>query len=158
MYQTHLIKNNNKNVNMKKSIIIILLLISTVTFGQTLIAKTEDGRRVILNKDKTWEFIDKTVKKDSEQISDSDCKLPKNFKEPKGKNSFMYKRGEITLKDLKKHVSVDFDCTTDDIIVIKASEQKGNGAYTLCVKGKSIKYRRAGTVFFRQGTNPVGKY
>jgi hypothetical protein len=143
---------------MKKSIIILSLFITTFSFGQSIIAKTEDGRRVILNKDKTWEFIDKTVKEVTEKVSDADCKLPKNFKEPKGKNSFMYKRGEITLKDLKKHVSVDFDCTTDDIIVIKASEQKGNGAYTLCVKGQSVKYRRAGTVFFRQGTNPVGKY
>jgi hypothetical protein len=143
---------------MKKSIIILSIFITTLSFGQSIIAKTEDGRRVILNKDKTWEFIDKTVKKINENTSDSDCKLPENFKEPKGKNSFSYKRFEITLKDLKKHVSVDFDCKIDDIIIVKASEQKGNGAYTLCVKGKSVKYRRAGTVFFRQGTNPVGKY
>lgn len=143
---------------MKKSIIILSIFITSISFGQSIIAKTEDGRRVILNKDKTWEFIDKTVKKVSKNTSDSGCKLPENFKEPKGKNSLWYRRGEITLKDLKKHVSVDFDCKTDDIIIIKASEQKGNGAYTLCVKGKSVKYRRAGTVFFRQGTNPVGKY
>lgn len=142
---------------MKELILIFACILFThISFGQTLIAKTEDGRRVILNEDKTWEFIDKTANKNDSQ--NSDCNLPADFKEPKGKNSAFLRRVDATLKDLKKHASVDFDCKVEDVIVIKASEQKGNGSYTLCVNGKRIKYRRAGSVFFQQGTDPVGKY
>lgn len=142
---------------MKKLILILACIFFTnISFGQTLIAKTEDGRRVILNENKTWEFIDQTAKKNDSQ--NSGCNLPIDFKEPKGKNSAWLRRGDATLKDLKKHASVDFDCEVEDVIVIKASEQKGNGSYTLCVNGKMIKYRRAGTVFFQQGKGPLGKY
>jgi hypothetical protein len=37
---------------MKYSLIILSLFLSTVAFSQTIIAKTEDGRRVLLNEDK----------------------------------------------------------------------------------------------------------
>ena len=150
---------NNTQLKMRKMLLILTyFLITSVSTGQNLIAKTEDGRRVLLHKDKTWEFIDKAIKKDNTKISKSDCNLPVDFKEPKGKNSAFLRRSDATLKDLKKHVSVDFDCKIEDVIVIKASEQKGNGVYILCVKGKRVKYRRLGSVFFRQGTNPLGKY
>jgi len=43
---------------MKKLLFAVLILCSISTYSQSLIAKTEDGRRVLLKKDNTWEFID----------------------------------------------------------------------------------------------------
>lgn len=146
---------------MKYSIIILSLFLCTVTFGQTIIAKTEDGRRVLLNEDKTWEFIDKVTKETAASDSDfPNCNLPADFKEPEGNKKIQgwLKRGDATIKDLKYHVAVDNNCSIDDIKITSVSEQKGNGNYVLCVNGKEMRYRRAGTVFYRQGVSPVGKH
>ncbi|WP_417888115.1 hypothetical protein [Zunongwangia sp.] len=142
---------------MKFSFTLLFILFTSITFSQTLIATTEDGRRVVLNSDKTWSFIDTKPAQNSIVNNDSyKCNLPDDFEEPKGKNSAFLKRADATLKDLKKHVAIDYECSIKDIIVISASEQKGNANYVLCVSGRKVKYKRAGTVFFKDGKNPLG--
>lgn len=144
---------------MKNIILSLTLFLSLNSFGQTLIAKTEDGRRVILNKDKTWEFIDSKPKPESE-MEFPNCNLASDFKEAEGNKKIKgwLKKVDATLDDLKDHVAVDNDCSTNDIKIITASEQRGNGNYVLCVSGKEMRYRRTGSVFHRQGVSPVGKY
>lgn len=120
-----------------------LVFISLNTLGQEIRATTEDGKKVILKTDKTWDYDSK------DSSSDNNCGLDANFKEPKGKNSLSLRMSNATTKDLKKHVAVENDCKVEDIILIDISEQAGNGMYTLCVKGKKMKYRRMGSVFSR---------
>ena len=53
------------------------------------------------------------------------------------------------MDDLKKHVSVENNCKVENVKFLDISEQKGNGMYKLCVKGRVMKYRRTGSVFSR---------
>lgn len=81
---------------MKKLFICSLLLASTFMFAQNKTATTEDGKKVILKSDKTWEYDTKST------TSENDCVLDANYIEPKsekGMNSFLKK----------------FDATTDDL-------------------------------------------
>lgn len=139
---------------------LITMFTTSLTFGQILVATTEDGRRVILNEDKTWAFIDKVIKEDSTNEKFPDCNLPADFIESEGNKKIKgwLKKVDATLDDLKDHVAVDNDCTTQQIKIVQASEQRGNGNYVLCVKGKEMRYRRTGSVFHRQGISPVGKF
>lgn len=57
--------------------------------------------------------------------------------------------------DLRKHVSLDTGCPIDKIEVKDASEQLGNAIYILIVCGKEMKYRRIGTIFYKDGENPI---
>ena len=127
--------------------------------SQSLIAKTEDGRRVILNKDKTWEFIDTKPNIDNSKSNNKGCNIGKDFVEPKNdkKVTSWLKKVDATTDDLKKHVAVDNDCTIADVILLNISEQKGNGIYSLCVKGIEMKYRRAGSVFFKADEDPLSR-
>ena len=129
---------------MKKLIILGLILTSTLAFSQNKSATTEDGKKVILKSDKTWEY-------DTKSTSESDCVLDANYVEPKsekGVNSWL-KKFDATTDDLKKHVAVENDCKVENVKLLDISEQKGNGMYKLCVKGKIMKYRRTGSVFSR---------
>lgn len=129
---------------MKKLFILSVLLASTYTFAQNKTAVTEDGKKVILKSDKTWEYATTTT-------SENDCVLDANYVEPKsekGINSWL-KKFDATTDDLKKHVAVENDCKVEDVKLLDISEQKGNGMYKLCVKGKKMKYRRTGSVFSR---------
>ena len=127
--------------------------------SQSLIAKTEDGRRVILNKDKSWEFIDSKPVDEINKSNNKSCKIGKDFVEPKSDKSVTswLKKFDATTDDLKKHVAVDNDCTIADVILLNISEQKGNGIYSLCVKGLEMKYRRAGSVFFKADEDPLSR-
>ncbi|HCN50765.1 MAG TPA: hypothetical protein DIT10_17040 [Chryseobacterium sp.] len=71
-----------------------------------------------------------------------ECDLPKDFKEP------------IKNKRLKKFVAIDNGVEEKEVIIIRAQNGLGSGIYTACVKGKSIKYQKMGTVFMREGNNP----
>jgi len=64
------------------------------------------------------------------------------------------KKVDATIEDLRKHVAIDNDCNESDIIFLRISEQKGNGLYDLCVKGKNLKYKRMGSVFMKTNENP----
>jgi uncharacterized protein YxeA len=140
---------------MKKILINFIAVLAFISLNaQNYIVKTEDGRRVLLKSDNTWEFVDGTseIKKSENQ----NCNLPENFEEPNGKSSMFLKKGDATIKDLKKHVSIDMNCEVSDIILIRASEQKGNGNYVLCVKGKEERYRRIGSVFLKSDEKIFG--
>lgn len=87
---------------------------------------------------------------------DKKCDLPKNYQEPqpdKKIQSFL-KKVDATIEDLRKHVAIDNDCEEKDIVFLRISEQKGNGLYDLCVKGKNLKYKRMGSVFMKNNENP----
>ena len=135
---------------MKKLFILGVLLTSTYTFAQNKTAVTEDGKKVILKSDKTWEY--------AENKSDiKTCIVEAGFVEPKGESknlSFLKKTG-ATVTDLKKHISVDRECKITDIILTNISEQLGNGIYIVCINGKEYKYRRSGSVFYRDGDDPL---
>ncbi|WP_424492732.1 DUF3157 domain-containing protein [Salinimicrobium sp. GXAS 041] len=142
---------------MKKLLLIVLLALPFATQAQTIIATTNDGREVLLKEDHTWQFLDPTPKPNNNtSSSDADCKLPENFEEPKGDKGIQrwLKRGDATVADLKKHVAVDLDVKPEEVILMKISEQKGNGNYVLCVNGKKVQYRRVGTVFMEKGESP----
>ena len=133
---------------MKKLFIYSLLLASSLTFAQNKTATTDDGKKVILKSDKTWEFIKEEGVK---------CEIATNFVEPKGeaKNQSFLKTVDATVKDLKKHISVDRNCKIEQIILTNISEQKGNGIYIVCIKNNEYKYRRSGSVFYRDGDDPL---
>lgn len=144
---------------MKKIVIFTLIMITSFSMkSQSLIAKTEDGRRVILNKDKSWEFIDNKPVNESLQKTNN-CKLTEGFKEPKSeKNLYNWlKKVGATTDDLKKHVSVDNDCEINDVVILKISEQMGNAVYILCVKGLEMKYKRIGSAFFKADEDPLSR-
>lgn len=77
---------------MKKLFIYSLLLSTTLTFAQNKIATTEDGKKVVLKSDKTWEYsTDK--------------------KEDKRKITL-----EFTSKDTKKQFQVIYDAPDSNMI------------------------------------------
>lgn len=91
-----------------------------------------------------------------ETQKDKKCDLPTNYKEPvpdKKIQSFL-KKVDATIEDLRKHIAIDNDCEENDVVFLRISEQKGNGLYDLCVKGKNLKYKRMGSVFMKANENP----
>lgn len=87
---------------------------------------------------------------------DKKCDLPSTYQEPapdKKIQSFL-KKVDATTEDLRKHIAIDNDCDEKDIIFLRISEQKGNGIYDVCVKGKPMKYKRMGSVFMKNSENP----
>lgn len=84
--------------------------------------------------------------------------IPAGFKEPKGQygNQRMLKKVGATVSDLKLHISVDRGVDINDITLLQISEQLGNGIYNVCVNGVKYKYRRSGSVFYRDAVeNPL---
>ena len=126
---------------------IAILLFSNILFSQNLTATTSEGKKVILKNDKTWEYI-------NEQVTKKSCVVEPNFKEPKGNNSAMWKKVGTTIADMKKHVSVDLEVSEKDITLLELSEQFGNAIYVICINGEKLKYRRTGSVFFKDGAEP----
>ena len=121
---------------MKNLLLSGFLLLSITSFAQDKTATTEDGKRVILKSDKTWEYDTKTV-------AENDCNLEPNFVEKKANER------------LRKHVAVENDCKLEDIKFINMTEKFGNGMYSLCVKGRIMKYKKVGTVFMRAEQDPL---
>jgi hypothetical protein len=123
---------------MKKLFIYSLLLASTLTFAQNKTATTDDGKKVILKSDKTWEYDTK-----SPTVSENDCNLGADFVETK------------TNERLRKHVAVENDCKLEEIKFISMVQEFGSGTYSLCVKGKKMKYKKVGSVFMRAEQDPL---
>ncbi|MEL1245823.1 DUF3157 family protein [Flavobacterium sp. DGU11] len=125
-----------------------LLLFLQIGFCQNIKATTENGKKVLLKDDKTWEY-------DTSQTLES-CSTPANFKEPQGdkSNKQFLEMTNATVKDMKKHVAVDLGVNEKDIVLLELSEQKGNAIYILCIKGTKYKYRRTGSVFHKDGEKP----
>ena len=126
---------------MKVITTIALFLIYLASSAQNQNATTEDGKKVILKADKTWEYSNQESK------MDNSCRVDRNFKEPKYNTSSSWKKIGSTVDDLKKHISVDLGVKQEKIILLEVSEQLGNAIYILCVDGIKLKYRRTGSVF-----------
>lgn len=152
---------------MKISFFIFLFFISSFSFSQNnYIVKTEDGRRVLLKADFTWEYIDlekpksdslltttastsKIVKKEKETVigeMDNKCNLPDDFTEPElnSKIQSQLKRGRATIEDVKSKVAKDFECEVEDVKLLSVREQKARATYDFCVKGSPVTYKRNG--------------
>ena len=147
---------------MKKLFFILLLMVSTYGFAQNnYIVKTEDGRRVLLKADFTWEYIDlekpqqpvqqkaqpvAETKKPLKKLGANTCNTPNNFEEPKlnSKIQSQLKRGRASISHIKKKVAKDLNCLPDQVLLIQASEKKENGIYTFCANGTKVTYKRVG--------------
>lgn len=92
----------------------------------------------------------------AQESKQNKCDLPKDFKEPKPEKKLqsMLKMVGATLDDLKKHIAVEHDCDEKDVVILRISEQMGNGMYSVCVMGKPMKYKRMGSVFMKADENP----
>lgn len=130
---------------MRKVFLLIVVMFSIQSFSQDIKATTEDGKKVILKDNKTWEYDQSKT-----EIKNT-CVLEKGFKEPKYNTSGMWKKMGSTVDDLKKHISVDMGIKQEKIILLEVSEQLGNGVYILCVDGQKMKWRRTGSVFRKDG-------
>lgn len=148
---------------MKTSFFILLFIISSFSFAQNNhIVKTEDGRRVLLKADFTWEYIDlqkpikkaKSIEKEVSKASKAnDCKIASDFEEPKlnKKIQNQLKKGRATINHIKKKVAKDNDCNIEDVLLLSVSEQKAKGIYDFCANGKKVTYKRVGNSIIKNG-------
>ncbi|WP_298340379.1 DUF3157 family protein [uncultured Algibacter sp.] len=146
---------------MKSFIFFFLLLVSSIGFAQdNHIVKTDDGRRVLLKADFTWEYIDAEVPKTDSvatTVSKSkeegpNCNLPQDYIEPKlnTKIQGQLKKGRATINHVKKKVAKAYNCDVEDVVLLSISEQKAKGTYTFCVNGKEATYKRIGTTIIKK--------
>ncbi|UKM65293.1 DUF3157 family protein [Flavobacteriaceae bacterium GSB9] len=145
---------------MKLYVLFLLLVMSFIGFSQNnYIVKTEDGRRVLLKADYTWEYIDAEPQKVSGKNvakvkkEEDACHVEEGFTEPKlnSKIQNQLKRGRATIDDIKEKVAKDYDCTVDDVVLLWASERKTTGRYTFCANGKKVMYKRTGHAIMEKG-------
>tara|TARA_R110000868_G_scaffold165660_1_gene399203 strand:- start:3054 stop:3485 length:432 start_codon:yes stop_codon:yes gene_type:complete len=139
----------------------LLFVISSISFAQNNhIVKTEDGRRILLKADFTWEYIDLESTKTNSIVSDipkpakkDACNLADNFEEPKlnKKIQNQLKKGRATISHIKKKVAKDNDCTVEDVLLLSVSEQKSKGIYDFCANGKKVTYKRVGNSIIKNG-------
>ena len=153
---------------MKKIIFVAFLWLSFIGYAQdNYIVKTDDGRRVLLKADYTWEYIDLITHPGQSSeiieppiqspptvvIAKVNCGVAPNFEEPKLDSRVQadLKRIRATMRDLKKKVAKDFNCAPEDVLLLSAKENKANGNYTFCANGTKIAYKRTGSNFFKKG-------
>ncbi len=141
---------------MKTFFFLLLVTISYISFAQdNHIVKTENGRRVLLKADFTWEYIDAEKSASNASISatntletkgDKDCNLAEGFEEPKldKKLQAQLKRGRSTMVHVKKKVAKDYNCEVTDVLLVSFSEQKSKGVYHFCINGTKTTYKRIG--------------
>lgn len=141
---------------MKTYIFLLIFLISSIGFAQdNHIVKTDDGRRVLLKADFTWEYIDAestliaSVSKSKESTS---CNLADDFTEPKlnKKIQAQLKKGRATMSHVKKKVAKDYNCTTENVLLLSVSEQKSKAVYHFCANGKKVAYKRIGNTIIKK--------
>ena len=154
---------------MKYLFILFFFTFSTLSFAQNNhIVKTEDGRRVLLKADFTWEYIDmlkkekptpnvKPIANQQKQVTPtaeqkpmlrktSNCGVSNSFVEPKlnAKIQNQLRKGRATIKHIKKKVAKDNNCDVDQVLLLSASETKERGRYDFCANGVNVKYKRTG--------------
>ncbi|WP_299548231.1 DUF3157 family protein [Seonamhaeicola sp.] len=140
---------------MKSFLVAFLFFIGFTGFSQdNHIVKTEDGRRVLLKADFTWEYIDLKKPKEVEQVeiqkpnpsNGNTCELAKDFVEPKlnKKIQTQLKKGRATMAHVKQKVAKDLKCDVEDVVLLSASETKASGTYNFCVNGTKVTYKRTG--------------
>ena len=125
------------------------------------IVKTDDGRRVLLKSDFTWEYIDiktpesavTSVNKPEQKPTSNHCELALNFQEPKlnTKTQALLKRSRSSMQHLKKKVAKKEKCELDQILLLSARETKAKGTYTFCTCNGKVAYKRNGSSFFKKG-------
>jgi hypothetical protein len=146
---------------MKTSFFILVFIISSFSFAQNnYIVKTDDGRRVLLKADYTWEYIDmektlvdSTALKLPKPTKRDNCKIAEDFVEPKlnGKIQSQLKKGRATIEHIKMKVAKDYDCEVEDVVLLSVSEKKSNGFYDFCANGKKVSYKRVGNSIIEKG-------
>jgi len=140
---------------------IILCIISSFGFAQNnYIVKTEDGRRVLLKADYTWEYIDmqktlvdSTSMKLLKPINSKNCNVAEGFVEPELDNNIQMqlKRGRAAIEDVKKKVAKDYKCNVEDVLLLSVSEDKKLGFYQFCANGTKVTYKRNGHTIVKKG-------
>lgn len=127
---------------MKTVSFLFLFIISSMGFAQNNhIVKTDDGRRVLLKTDYTWEYIDL-----EKPVPDKRCHVAHDFKEPVLDNNIQkqLKKGRATIGHIKQKVAKDFNCEVEDVLLLSASEEKERGTYNFCANGTTVTYKRNG--------------
>lgn len=145
---------------MKPTFFIFLFFISGFSFAQNNhIVKTEDGRRVLLKADFTWEYIDlekpaavNAVVEASQPLRKDNCNIKAGFEEPKldSKIQSKLKRGHATIDHVKKKVAKDYKCGVDEVLLLSFSEQKEKAVYHFCANGKKVTYKRVGNSIIKK--------
>ncbi len=132
---------------MKTTFFMFLFFIVSMSFAQNnIIVKTEDGRRVLLKADYTWEYIDM-----EKPVADNRCNLSKDFVEPELNNKIQsqLKRGHATIDDVKQKVAKDYNCEISDVILMSFKEQKVKAVYHFCANGTKVTYKRTGNAIIK---------
>ncbi|AUS05375.1 DUF3157 family protein [Pseudotamlana carrageenivorans] len=146
---------------MKTSIFIFLFTISFMGFAQNNhIVKTEDGRRVLLKADFTWEYIDAKAPEQNaieaavaKTENTEGCQIAADFEEPKlnSKIQNQLKKGRATIDHVKEKVASDYECQASEVILLWVKEQKSKAVYMFCAKGTKVKYKRVGNSIIETG-------
>ena len=146
---------------MKKSLFILLFFLSCVGFAQNNhVLKTIDGRRVLLNEDYSWEYIDMEKTLIDSTVIDlaslkekNKCNIAADFVEPKlsSKIQSQLKKGRATIIDIKRKVAKDHDCTEEEVVLLSFSEKKASGIYHFCANGTKVSYKRNGFTIIKSG-------
>jgi hypothetical protein len=127
---------------MKTTSLLLLFFITSIGFAQNNhIVKTDDGRRVLLKADFTWEYIDL-----EKPVPDKRCHVAQDFTEPALDNNIQtqLKKGRATIDHIKQKVAKDYKCEVEDVLLLSASEEKDRGTYDFCANGTTITYKRNG--------------
>lgn len=141
---------------MKTYLLLLLCLVSLTGFSQNShIVNTEDGKRILLNPDFTWEYMaaDSTsvanIVKPKETTT---CNLTEDFVEPKldQKIQAQLKRGRATISHVKQKVAKANNCTIEDVFLLSVSEQKAKAIYHFCANGKKVTYKRIGNTIIKK--------
>lgn len=144
---------------MKFYLSLSFIFLCLIGFAQNkYLLQTEDGRRVLLKADYTWEYVD-TVLIDSSKIDmpisvkANACAFDAEFNEPKldAKIQSQLKRGRATINDIKKKVAKDYNCSVKDVTLLSFTEQKEKGTYNFCAKGTKVSYKRIGHTIIKKG-------
>lgn len=139
---------------MKMLFFVLTFFISSIIFAQNNhIVKTEEGRRVLLKADFTWEYIDSAAPTISNLEESTNCSLSPNFKEPELDNKIQsqLKKGRATIGDIKSKVAKDYNCTESEVILMSFSEKKATGIYHFCANGTEVSYKRNGHSIMKNG-------
>ena len=136
---------------MKTYFFLLVVLVSSISFSQNnYIVKTEDGRRVLLKADFTWEYIDTEVPIVNTPIEtittkkeNTTCNLGEDFVEPSlnKKIQSQLKKGRATMAHVKKKVAKENNSNVEDVTLIDVSEIKSKAVYHFCIKGKKVSYK-----------------
>ena len=143
---------------MKTSFFVILFFVFSFGFSQNNhIVKTDDGRRVLLKSDFTWEYIDSDKMEVTRNMAntslknDDRCNLGLDYEEPELNNQIQaqLKKGRATISHVKKKVAKDYKCLVSEVILLSVSEDKDRGRYDFCAKGKKVSYKRNGFIIIK---------